>query len=991
MRKLVFTVMLVLSFCGFVSAQNVIEPELQNVLNQKGDEMISVNIILKSQMDSEKLKACAEKATDKHVRRSIMIDELKLFSEKEQQEIMTLLQAEAKSNRVTDIKTHWTTNYINCTTTRDVIYLLAQHPDVFMIGYNEEKHLLWNEKAEKVEASKGETIENITMVNADDAWTMGYTGYGVVVAVIDSGVNYEHVDLADHLWDGGDEFPNHGFDVFYNDDDPMDLFGHGTHCAGTICGDGTSGTKTGIAPNASLMCVKAIGDEGNGTANHIVAGMEWAIEHEADILSMSLGVPNSSMTERTMLRNTCVTALQLGIVAAVAAGNEGNMEWMYPVPNNVRVPGGCPPPWLHPDQANVNPGELSCVVAIGAVDYNDNATDFTSHGPFTWQGTSYNDYAYNPGIGLIRPDICAPGKDIVSLDFSNNSGHTSMSGTSMATPCVAGIMALMLEKDASLTPAEICMILETTGVKLSENKNNVTGSARVDAMAALEAIDNGDFVYVSHSINDDENGNGNANINAMEQAKLNVTFTNESEESYSNVKAVLRTNNILVRIDDSIAQVNNIGANETLSIIDEFTFTVDITAQCRTLLAFDVCFFDSNDEFIASVRVPVFVSSTELEVASVIIQNDDNNNGILEAGETADFGVVINNTGNELEVAFNGILSCNDNDITINTNEATFNSIGSESSTVAFFNVTLSENASDSFSIPFVLNIENEFTENEFEFNYSNACNIIFELKDDYGDGWDGAALLVKYSDGTPDEAFTITNGDSKTYTRQIGTGVEVTIEWVKGSWDLECSFVIKKENGTVIYKNGGFLDNGFLFSWVNDCSEYNNSYEMCEPVRNLESYSEETYPANIKWDAPENGNVKYYEIYRDSRFMGTTEELSFTDETTSGSFIYTYSVRPIYEDCNGTFESITVDFVENVMDFTTNVNATVYPNPSNNHFNIVCENMTRIRVFNVMGALISDEQIDGSKYVVSGLTSGVYFVNIETSNGNVTRKVIRL
>ena len=982
--------MIVLSFCGWGFAQNVIEPELQDVLNQKGDEMISVNIILKSQMDSEKLTACAAKATDKQVRRSIMIDELKLFSEKEQKEILSILNAEAKSNRVADIKGHWMTNYINCSTTRDVIYLLAQHPDVMMIGYNQEKYLLWDEKAEAIEETRSKTIENITKVNADDVWEMGYTGEGVIVAVIDTGVNYNHVDVADHLWDGGAEFPHHGYNTYYNNNDPMDKFGHGSHCAGTVCGDGTSGTKTGMAPNATLMCVKALSDEGAGTVDHINNGMEWAIEHQADVLSLSLGIPNSTTTERTILRRTCVNALNLGIVAAIAAGNEGNMQWQAPIPNNVRVPGSCPPPWLHPDQANVNPGELSCTVSVGAVNYNDIAAAFSSNGPVTWQETEFADYAYNPGIGLIRPDICAPGEGIVSLDFSNNTGHVSMSGTSMATPCVAGIMALMLEKKADLTPAEICMILETTGVKLTSTKSNITGSARVDALAAIEAIDNGNFAYVSHNINDDELGNGNANINAMEQAKLNVTFTNNSEESYSNIKAVLRTNNILVRIEDSIAEINTIGANETISINNEFDFIVDVTASCRALLAFDVCFYNSNDELISIIRVPVFVSSSEIQISSIIIENDDNGNGILDAGETADFGVILNNTGNELEVAFDATLLCEDSDIIINSSETRFNSIGGVSSAVAFFNVTLSENVSDVFSIPFIMNISNEFMTKELEFSYSNACNVIFELKDDYGDGWDGAALIVKYNDGTPDDAFTISNGSSKTYTRQIRTGVEVTLEWVKGAWDLECSFVIKRESGDEIYSNGGFLSNGFLYSWINDCSIVNANYEMCEPVQNLSNNTEAGANVNISWEAPANSQAIAYEIYRDSRFLGTTEELTFTDETTIGRNIYTYSVRPVYDNCFGTFENVEVSYFDSVCEELVNFNVTVYPNPSSNDFNIVCENMTRVRVYNVMGAMISDVQVSGGKHIVSGLESGIYFINIETNNGNVTRKVVK-
>ena len=992
MRKLVFTLMVFLAFCGYSFAQNTIEAELQQVLDRNSDGMVSINIILKSQMDINDLQSRVRGINDKNVRRSVLIDELKLFAEREQRDILSILRAEEKGSRVAEIESRWIANYINCKASNDVIYLLAKHPDVMMIGYNEEKNLLWNEKAETVDNSRSGMTENITMVNADDAWELGYTGYGVVVAVIDTGVNYEHVDLADHLWDGGDEFPNHGYDLYYNDNDPMDMFGHGTHCAGTVSGDGTSGTKTGIAPESRIMCVKAIGDEGSGTADHIVSGMEWAIDHGADILSMSLGVQSSTTTERTMLRNTSVNALQLGVVAAVAVGNEGNMMWMYPIPNNVRVPGGCPPPWLHPDQADVNPGELSCVVAVGAVDYSDNATDFTSHGPFTWQGTSFNDYAYNPGIGLIRPDICAPGKDIVSLDYATNNGHTSMSGTSMATPCVAGIMALMMEKKPDLTPAEICEILETTGVKLTENKNNVTGSARVDALAALESIESGDFKYVSHSINDDENGNANGNINPMEQAKLNVTMENASSQSYNNVTAVLRTNNILVRVDDSIAQVGSIGANETISIVDEFEFTVDITAEFKSILAFDVCLYDENNELISFVRVPVSVYGSEIEYSTVIIKNDNNNNGVLEPGETADFGVVINNVGNEVSFNIVGELSSNSNKITINESEAYFNAVGGESSTVAYFNVTLDANAGDSFSIPFTLTTKsdiNQETINELSFSYSNKCNVIFVLYDSYGDGWDGAAIYIKYSDGTPDDALTLTSGTSQTFTREVGNGVEVTLEWMKGSWDLECSFVVMKENGTEIYSNGGFLDNGFLYSWVNDCSMENQNYEMCDGANNLEYIFEGNSP-KLTWEAPESGDVLHYEIYRDAKFMGTTEELTYTDMSDATSQSYTYSVRPVYEGCYGLFTSVTVNF-DDVEEFGRNINASVYPNPSNGKFTIECNDMTRVVVFNVMGAMVSDYDVNCNRFIIDELEAGVYFVRIETKTGNTVCKIVSL
>ena len=989
MRKLVFTLLIILSFCKFGFSQNVIEAELQNVLNQKSDEMISINIILKSQMNLNNLRNRAAKVDDKEVRRDILIDELKQFSEKEQQEILSFLDAGKRNAAVKDVSCHWLANYINCMATRDVIYQLAQHPDVYMIGYNEEKTLISSNFSERSE-SNTEMTENISKVNADDVWAMGYTGDGVVVAVIDSGVNYKHVDIANNLWDGGAEFPNHGYNTYSNNNDPMDKFGHGTHCAGTICGDGSSGLKTGIAPNVTLMCVKSVSDEGTGTADNINSGMEWAIEHQADVLSMSLGVMKPTVSEKTMLRRSCVNALELGIVAAVAAGNYGDPQYqmMYPVPNNVIIPGGCPPPWLHPDQ-EANPGELSCVISVGSVDYTDTPATTSSEGPVTWQDTEFNDYPYNPGIGLIRPDICAPGVNIVSLDYSSNDSHTTMSGTSMATPCIAGIISLMLEKDPSLSPADICRILETTSVKLSQTKSNKTGTGLVDALAAINAIDNGSFVLNNFSIND-INGNDNANINPGENVNLNIVFNNNSEQNYNNVTAVLRNNNEFVTITDSVAQINSIAANGEISILNEFSLTVDENVKPKTLLAFDIYFYDENNGLISYLRAPAYASGSNLQFSSFIVKNDNNGNGILEAGETADLGIVLNNTGNEIAVALKGVLSSTNDKLTINQNEAEFSSIGNDASATAFFNVTLSESASENFKLPMEIKVTDAFN-NEYTFNgtYKNACEVIFELYDTGGDGWNGAAIRVKYSDGTPDEAFTVISGSTKTYKRKIGNDVTVTLEWVKGSWDLENSFVIKNENENVIYRNGGFIDNGYLFSWVNNCSCQYESFEMCEAVEDL-TFSKNGTTVNLYWNAPNNPNIVGFEIYRNTKLLGTTNTTLFTDESVSKSGKYVYSVRTIYEDCVGLFEEVTVDISTGIGE-DSQIEASVYPNPSYDNFTVICENMTTISVYDVVGTLIMKSAVNSNSFVINNLSSGVYFIKIGTDNGDAIRKVVRL
>ena len=122
---------------------------------------------------------------------------------------------------------------------------------------------------------------------------------------------------------------------------------------------------------------------------------------------------------------------------------------------------------------------------------------------------------------------------------------------------------------------------------------------------------------------------------------------------------------------------------------------------------------------------------------------------------------------------------------------------------------------------------------------------------------------------------------------------------------------------------------------------------------------------------------------------MGTTEELSYSDETMTEASSYEYSVRPVFSDCVGSLSHIKVEY-DNVAE-NISIDATVYPNPSRNDFTVTCENMTRVSVFNIMGAMIFDAEISGSNYIISDLNAGVYFISIETNNGSTVRKVVKL
>ena len=449
---------------------------------------VEVTVLMKARYDRTELCSRAEFYRTKAERRDYVVRELKAFAEASQHDIMITLKELEQQGLVSSISCLWSANAISFTATEDVIQMLTERNDIECIT-PVRKHQCIPETAtttDVTDISRYTIAPNLTQVNAPQVWAQGNEGQGVVVALIDSGVNYNHADIADHLWDGSEEFPHHGWDFANNDDDPMDDFGHGTHCAGIVCGDGTAGLRTGVAPRASLMCIKCTNNEGHSTTVDMIKGMEFAVEHGCDLISMSMGVAQAEVAEREMLRHTCEALLDAGIVGVFPAGNEHNLQHLCPIPLNVRVPGSCPPPYLDPDQT-VNPGGLSCAICVGSVDENDTVASSSSEGPVTWQDTEFGDYAYEPGIGLIRPDVCAPGVIIWSLHYQHLYDYDYMSGTSQATPCVAGIVALMLHENPELTPAAICQILEETSLKLTPTKSNRTGVGRVDALAAVTA------------------------------------------------------------------------------------------------------------------------------------------------------------------------------------------------------------------------------------------------------------------------------------------------------------------------------------------------------------------------------------------------------------------------------------------------------------------------------------------------------------------------
>ena len=505
MKKALFFLFITLCF-GTMFGQN---GELRHVI-----------VVMEQQYDNVELSRKTQ-FMDKAQRREFTISDHKAFCQASQADVMNF--AGSLGDEVQEVHPFWSVNAFGCTATDEAILLLEARHDVAMVVRDEPRRMLPEGETSRPADSR-DNAWHVDKVNAPDVWSYngstGYTGNGVVVAILDTGVNYNHVDIIGSMWDGGPEFPHHGYDVVNHDDDPMDDYMHGTHCAGIVAGQGNAGTLTGIAPGAKIMAVKIMDDTGYGNDQNIIDGIEFALAHGADILSCSFGDPETG--GYALFRQLYETVLEAGVVAAVAAGNVGDHLYTYPRPFNVEAPGNCPPPWFHPDQTLH--GGRTAVVCVGATDATDKHCVFSSVGPVTWsEGANigeYSDYPYATGLpdmmGLIRPDISAPGANIVSLGFPGNTAYDVHDGTSMATPCTAGVMALMLEADPTLTPAALDSIIELTAVTIGNpKKNNTTGSGRIDALAAIDAL----FFHGPTNLTADFNGSDVAlNWTAAENA-----------------------------------------------------------------------------------------------------------------------------------------------------------------------------------------------------------------------------------------------------------------------------------------------------------------------------------------------------------------------------------------------------------------------------------------------------------------------------------------
>lgn len=544
----------------------------------------------------------------------------------------------------------WLSNMLVCEVSEEALEQLRSNPAVEYVADNAVCQIRFEPEgtAPAAFSPAAETVvaDHLKTVHAIEANEYGYTGKGVVVAIVDSGVEYSHEDIKNSLWES-DKYPNHGWDFANDDDDPTDATGHGSHCAGIIAGNGANGYRTGVAPEAKLMLLKVTDTQGYSEIADAIKAFQFAVKNGADLISMSMGWHNITSDEMKAWRDAVTDLLDYNVLAVVAAGNEGTTLGLFPIPYNVRTPGNCPPAWHAENQSNVENPATSSIVTIGSVNEDGvTVSQFSSRGPVTWELVDpYKDFPYADG-GLVKPDVSAPGNNILSLGPSN--GYTYKSGTSMATPCVAGIVAAMLSKNKNLTPADIVRILSQSSRKLgTEGISNDYGAGCADAINATFYTPNIGVNAVSMSMKEEGDGFANGMMNAGETLAVSVDIENESDEDLSGYTIEVTSGNSKVTVSDLNSNPSQtIKAGETATLSNLFRVTVDKSATYNED-AYLYIVIRQGDKVYTNMFVPV-IHKAKLEAEPyTFTETEGNQNGIIERQETIEFTLGINNDGNE--------------------------------------------------------------------------------------------------------------------------------------------------------------------------------------------------------------------------------------------------------------------------------------------------------------------------------------------------------
>ena len=461
------------------------------------------------------------------------------------------------------------------------------------------------------------------------------------------------------------------------------------------------------------------------------------------------------------------------------------------------------------------------------------------------------------------------------------------------------------------------------------------------------------------------------------ETNLTLIFKNVGvDPTNGNTTVTLTCSDERLSILNGTAQFDVLEADSTVTLQNAFSFIVAEGVEDGERFQIDVEMADGSHTW--NGKAIITAGQAILEYAGT-----DWAGGFVP-GETVTFVANFKNVGHYMATNAIATIACESEYVTLLNPTIEIGTIDPEGIGTCVFNVQIDAACPETEQIPvrFMMQADGDLTA-EGSIIMKNACNVIFELNDTYGDGWNGAKLTVGFSDGTPAQDLTLTSGSTGTYTIEIGNGVHVTLTWTSGSWDSECSFVVKYDNGDVIY-NCSSVHAGLLYEFDCNCSG-GQPLGNFNPVENLAA-EVGIGTVTLTWDEP--ADAINYIISRNGIEIAQTTEPTYVDEVFTENF-YTYCVIAEYSEGVSAPECIVVKSELGVEESETEF--TVYPNPVNNILFINGGNAEySYEMYNGIGQMVTKGIAKGTEQIsVDGMTKGVYFLRLTSGTQVHMEKVV--
>ena len=440
--------------------------------------------------------------------------------------------------------------------------------------------------------------------------------------------------------------------------------------------------------------------------------------------------------------------------------------------------------------------------------------------------------------------------------------------------------------------------------------------------------------------------------------------------------------NITLTCDDSRMNIINntasfgvLEANETTTLVDAFSFIVAEGVTDGTRFQIDVNMTDGRQTW--SGRLFITAGQAILDYVGADWA------GAYVPGETMTLVANFQNVGHYMATNAIANITCESEYVTLLNPTIEMGTIDPEGIGTCVFTIQIDENcpATEQIPVNFSLHADGELSA-EGSLTLKNTCNVIFEMADTWGDGWNGASLTVSFNDGTPAVNLSC-EGSSQTEVLEIGSATHVTLTWNRGSYDTECSFVVKYESGEIIYQVSR-PNAGVLHEFDCNCGDQHPAITF-NPVENLDA-EVGIGTVTLTWDPQE--NAINYIINRNGIEIAQTTDPTYVDEVLT-EFYYTYCVVAQYNHGSSAPECIVVkselDIDENMTEFS------IYPNPVNGTLFVNGGNAEySYMMYNGMGQVVAKGTAKGTEQIsVESMTKGVYFLRLISGTQVHVEKVV--